>query len=408
MKIIEFLRDIFTPGKTIYVQQKLESQKYKLAIEGFSVQMAINLLAGLLAKCEFKTYIKGAEKKADEYYLWNLDPNVNQNSSQFVQELISKLLFRNEVLVVEVNGQLLIADSFSVTEYTLFPNTFTGVTVGDFTFDKSFSMTDVLYFRLNDQNIRAMLSGLMAGYSELLDMAVGKYKRAGGRKGVAKVNKTATGDQKGKEQFDDLFNKQFKTYFNSENAVVQLPNGVEYTEITGEGSKKSTSEVNDITNITKEAISRVAQAFRIPPALLQGDIADVDKLVDELLTFCIDPLTDLIQTEINRKRYGKVAYLAGTYLRIDTTCIKHIDVFDVAQAVDKLISDSIYDPDEIRQKLGDAPLNAWWSTQYTRTKNIEALPDNEPAGLLNTGGEGNGKNETDQNNLGGETGSGSA
>ena len=385
MKIIEFLRDIFTPGKTIYVQQKLESQKYKLAIEGFSVQSAINLLAGLLAKCEFKNYTKGQEKKADEYYLWNVEPNVNQNSSQFVQELISKLLYHNEALVVEANGQLLIADSFSVTEYALFPNTFTDVTVGNFTFDKSFSMPDVLYFRLNNQDIRALLAGLMAGYSELLDMAVGKYKRAGGRKGVAKVNRTKTGDPDYEKKIDDLFNKQFKSYFGSENAVVQLPNGVEYQEITGEGSKKSTSEVNDIANITKEAISRVAQAFRIPPALLQGDIADADKLVDELLTFCIDPLTDLIQTEINRKRYGKAAYLAGTYLRIDTTSIKHIDIFGVAQAVDKLISDSVYNVDEIRQKLGDAPLNTWWSQQYTRTKNIEALPDKEPARLPDNG-----------------------
>lgn len=385
MKIIEFFRDVFFPGKTVYLNQKLESQKYKLAIEGFSVQMAINLLAGLLAKCEFKTYIKETEKKADEYYLWNVEPNVNQNSSQFVAEMISKLLYHNEVLVVEVSGQLLIADSFTQDQYALFPNVFSSVTVGDFTFDRTFTMSDVLYFKLNNQNIRALLSGLMTGYSQLLDMAVGKYKRAGGRKGTAKLDKALSGDPKKQKQIDDLFNRQFKNYFESENAIVNLPNGVDYNEITGEGSKKSTSEVNDIANITKEAISRVAQAFRIPPALLQGDIAEVDKLVDELLTFCIDPLADLIQTEINRKRYGKKAFIAGTYLCIDTTCIKHIDVFDVAQAADKLISDRIYNVDEIRKKLGDAPLNTWWSKQYVMTKNLEPVPDSEPA--ENNGGE---------------------
>ena len=384
MKIIEFFRDIFVPGKTVYLNQKLESQKYKLSIEGFSVQMAINLLAGLVAKCEFKTYVNGTEKKDDEYYLWNVEPNVNQNSSQFIQELISKLLYHNEVLVVEANGQLLIADSFSQTAFALFPNTFSGVTVGDFTFDKTFSMKDVLYYKLNNRNIRALLSELMDGYSQLLDMAVGKYKRAGGRKGKAKINRTKSGDPEYEKKIDDLFNKQFRNYFNSENAVINLPNGVEYDEIAGEGSKKSTSEVNDIANLTKEAMSRVAQAFRIPPALLQGDIADVDKLIDETLTFCIDPLVDLIQTENNRKRYGKAAFLAGTYMRIDTTCIKHIDIFDVAEAADKLISDRIYNVDEIRKKLGDAPLNTWWSKQYVMTKNLESVPDNKPA--KNNGG----------------------
>lgn len=386
MKIIDFFRDIFTPGKTIYVNQKQDSQRYKLEIEAFSVQMAINLISGLLAKCEFKTYIKGEEKKADEYYLWNVEPNVNQNSSQFVAELISKLLFRNEVLVIEVNGQLLIADSFTTEEYALFPNKFSGVTVGNCTFDKTFYMQDVLYYKLNNLNIRALLSNLIAGYSQLLDMAVGKYKRAGGRKGTVTTQKVKTGDAEAQKRIDDLFNKQFKNYFNSENAVINLPNGVDYNEITGEGSKKSTSEVNDIANLTKEAIARVAQAFRIPPALLQGDLADVSKIMDEMLTVCIDPLADLIQTENNRKRYGKAAFLAGTYMRIDTTCIKHIDIFDVAQQADKLISDSIYNVDEIRRKLGDAPLNTWWSKQYTRTKNLEALPESAAAGTENNGG----------------------
>ena len=376
MRIIDFFRDIFQPGKTYKLNQQLtDDTKLQLDIENFAIQMAINMLAGLVAKCEIKTYITGKETKADEYYLWNVEPNANQNSSQFIQELVSKLLYDNEALVVEANGQLLIADSYSKTGYALFPATFSDVTVitfgNSFTFDKAFSMANVLYFRLNNQNIRALLSNVMAGYNQLLTMAMGKYKRAGGRKGVAHVDKALAGDKKFQEQIDNLFSKQFKKYFNDENSVVHMPNGIDYQEITGEGSKKSTSEVGDITGITKEAFARVAQAFRIPPALLQGDISDVSKIMDELLTVCIDPLTDLIQTEINRKRYGKMAYLAGTYLRIDTTCIKHIDIFDVAMAADKLISDSLYNVDELRQKLGDAPLNTWWSKRYVLTKNYQ-------------------------------------
>jgi HK97 family phage portal protein len=388
LKIIDFFRDIFQPGKTYKLNQRLgDNAKLQLDIEDFAIQMAINMLAGLIAKCEIKTYVEGKEVKGDEYYLWNVEPNANQNSSQFLQQLVSKLLHDNEALVVEAGGQLLIADSFTAAGYALFPATFSGVTVttfdDSFTFDKTFSMSDVLYFRLNSRNIRALLSNVMSGYNKLLSMAMGKYKRAGGRKGIAKLNKAATGDEKSKEQTNDLFTKGFKKYFESENAVVALPNGIDYQEITGEGSKKSTSEVNDITNITKEAFARVAQAFRIPPALLQGDIADVSKVMDELLTVCIDPLIDLLQAEINRKRYGKKNYLVETYLRFDTTCIKHIDIFDVATSADKLISDGLYNTDELRQKLGDAPLNTWWSKQFVRTKNY--APVDEPADGGDTG-----------------------
>jgi phage portal protein, HK97 family len=412
LRIIEFFRDIFQPEKTYKLNQRLaDSTKLQLEIEEFAIQMAINMLAGLIAKCEFKTYIKGKEVKADEYYLWNVEPNANQNSSQFIQDFVSKLLYRNEVLVVEANGQLLIADSFTPKGYALYPATFSNVTVTNFddsfTFEKTFSMDDVLYFKLNNQNIRALLSQVMDGYSQLLSMAMGKYKRTGGRKGVAHIDKGIAGDQKFKDQIDDLFSKQFKKYFSNENAVIHMPNGIEYQEITGEGSKKSTSEVNDIANITKEAFARVAQALRIPPALLQGDIADISKLMDELLTVCIDPLVDLIQTETNRKRYGKTAFLAGTYLRIDTTCIKHIDIFDVADKADKLISDSLYNVDELRVKLGDTPLNTWWSQRYVITKNYQDVstadaPPDDPK----TGGENN--NETNSDNLGGKDGSGDA
>lgn len=391
MKIIDFFRDIFQPGKTYKLNQRLtDSTKLQLDIEDFAIQMAINMLAGLIAKCEFKTYVKGQEYRGDDYYTWNVEPNVNQNSSQFLQQLVSKLLHDNEALIVEANDQLLVADSFTATGQALFPASFSDVTIttfdNSFTFEKTFSMSDVLYFRLNNRNIRALLAGVMNGYSQLLSMAMGKYKRAGGRKGVAKLNKQKTGDEKEQQRINDLFTKQFKTYFDAENAVVNLPVGVDYQEITGEGSKKSTSEVNDIANITKEAFARVAQAFRIPPALLQGDIADVSAIIDELLTVCIDPLVGLIQTEINRKQYGKAAYLAGTYLRIDTTCIKHIDIFSIADQADKLIADSLYSVDELRRKIGDAPLNTWWSKGYGRTANYNWLADKPPVNST-TGGD---------------------
>lgn len=409
MRIIDFFRNIFQPGTTYNLNQKFtDSTKLQLDIEEFAIQMATNMLAGLVAKCEFKTYVKGKEVKEDEYYLWNVEPNFNQNSSQFKQLLVSKMLHDNEVLAVEVNDQLLIADSFTPTGYALLPATFSGVTVKTFEnsyqFGKIFSMSDVLYFRMNNQNIRALLSRVMDGYSQILSMAMGKYKRAGGRKGVAEVNHAASGNQKEKDQTDELFAKGFKKYFESENAVVTLPNGVKYTEITGEGSKKSTSEVTDIANITREAFARVAQAFRIPPALLQGDIADISNLMDELLTVCLDPTFDIIQAEINRKRYGKEAYLAGTYLKIDTTCIKHIDIFSVAEQADKLIADSLYNVDELRQKIGDAPLNTWWSKKYGRTANYNWIAD-KPQDDSNTGGD---NSESNSNNLGSKDGSRSA
>src|SRR5690606_1583811 len=113
---------------------------------------ATNLLANAVSKCEFKTYFKNKEIKGKEYYLWNVEPNKNQNSSQFIHKLIAKLYRNNECLVIEQNGQLLVADSFTKTPYALYDDVFSQVRVGDFTFERTFTQSEVLYWKLNEEN----------------------------------------------------------------------------------------------------------------------------------------------------------------------------------------------------------------------------------------------------------------
>lgn len=379
VKFWDWVKDFFGADQdTVYVDQKaLETQETQLDIETFAIMSAINLIANAISKCEFKTYLKGEENKGSEYYLWNVEPNINQNSSQFIQELVSKLLYDGECLVLDVNGQLIIADTFYQHEYAVVENYFTDVIRGTMNFSRSFKMSEVLYFKLNSTDIRRLLSGVIKDYSNILNMSIGKYKRSGGRKGTLKIDATATGDKNFQEKFSDLMNNRFKTYFTAENAVLPLHNGYTYNEQPGEQGKKSTSEINDITNITKEIFSRVAQAFRIPPALLMGDIADIGKVTDNFLTFCIDPTCDIIQEEANRKRYGKTAYLAGSCLKIDTTCIKHIDIFSISEAFDKLIACGGYSIDELRTKAGDTVLNTDFSQKHWITKNYTDIKNPE-------------------------------
>lgn len=373
MKIAKLFKDFFGGKSEITINQKLDDSTNKLAIEMFAINMAINIIAGAIAKCEFKTYVNGIEKKGDEYYLWNVEPNQNQNSNQFMHKLISKLLFENEVLVVEVNGALIIADSFYQEEYACLENYFENVTIKDFTFSRRFYMHEVLYFKYNNEDIRALLSCLINGYNNLLNMAVGKYKRSGGRKGKLHLDAIKKGDKEYEEALKNLINEQFKEFFENENAVLSLKKGMDYEELTGEGNKKSTSELTDIKNLIDDVVTRVGQAFRIPPALIKGDIADIDKITKNFLSFCIDPLVDLLQTEINRKRNGKVAYLKGTKLIIDTTCIMHIDVFEIAEKIDKLISTGMYSIDELRSKISDTILNTDWSDKHWITKNYSEI-----------------------------------
>lgn len=61
-----------------------------------------------------------------------------------------------------------------------------------------------------------------------------------------------------------------------------------------------------------------AKAFGIPPALIRGEIAGINDAMQSYLTFTVEPLVDLLQTEINRKRNGYTAFTQGTYLKKST------------------------------------------------------------------------------------------
>ncbi|PYG88492.1 HK97 family phage portal protein [Ruminiclostridium sufflavum DSM 19573] len=377
MKFIDWIKDFFgVDQSTVYINQQAQaSQEVLLAIKDFAICSAINLIAGAISKCEFKTYLNGNEVKGDEYYIWNVEPNKNQNSTQFIQEFISKLLYYNECLILDINGQLIIADDFIQTEYAVFENTFSNVVRGTMKFDKTFKMSEVLYFKYSNNDVKRLLSELMNGYNNLLNMAIGKYKRSGGRKGTLHINSTALGDKNFQDNINNLMNNRFKSYFESENAVLPLLNGYTYNEQNGEGNKKSTSDMVDVAAIVKEQFDKTAQAFKIPPSLLGGDISDVDKITDNFLTFCIDPLADMVGEEGNRKRYGKSAFLKGSFIKVDTTCIKHIDIFSISESLDKLIACGGYSIDELREKAGDIPLNTDWSKKHWITKNYSDIQE---------------------------------
>ena len=357
----------------MYLNEKIASLSTQIAIEEFAINIAINLIAGSISKCEFQTYLGGKKTKGDEYYLWNIEPNKNQNSTEFIQEIISKLLYENECLVIEHNGQLIIADSFNQKEYAVVENVFEDISRKDFIFPRTYRMSEVLYFKYNNKNIKRLFSNLMNNYNDLLELAIKKYKRSGGRKGIVELEAVLKGDENRKKEIEDMFQRKFKNYFEAENAVLDLPKGVKYEEKNGDGNRKSTSDMVDIQNLIKEAFQRAAQAFKIPPALLMGDVAGIEDVTSNYLTFSIDPIVDLIAEEVNRKRYGKKAYLGNSYLNIDTTCIKHIDIFSIAEKIDKLISSGMYSIDGLLEKVGDTVLRTDWSEKHWITKNYSEI-----------------------------------
>jgi HK97 family phage portal protein len=348
----------------------LASETY---IRELAFQSAVNLIANSISKCEFKTYLKGKEVKDKEYYLFNVEPNKNQNSSVFIHKWISKLYEDNECLIIENGGQLLVADSFIIEEFALFDYKFTQVTVNNFTFNKTFYMSEVLYFKLNNADMRKVVNCLHESYSKLMIYAMKSYQKSRGNRGILNISGLASGKPDFKETVEKLLNERFKTFFNADNAVLPLFEGYKYEDT---GSKTYSNEgTRDIKAMADDIFDFTARALNIPPALLRGDISDTEKAVNNFLTFCIDPLTDMLQEEINRKRSGYEGFRQKTFIKINTKAIKHVDLLSVATAIDKLISSGAFNINDIRLLVGEEPIDEEYANQHFMTKNYSTVAD---------------------------------
>jgi HK97 family phage portal protein len=107
--------------------------------------------------------------------------------------------------------------------------------------------------------------------------------------------------------------------------------------------------------------------------LIKGNVVDTDKAIDGLLTFCVNPIAELLSDEINRKLYKKKAYLSRTYLKIDTTRIRNVNIKDVAGSLDILLRIGSYSIDDCLKILGMEPLETEWSKSRWMTKNYEKI-----------------------------------
>lgn len=107
--------------------------------------------------------------------------------------------------------------------------------------------------------------------------------------------------------------------------------------------------------------------------ICNGDVADTSKAVDDFLAFCLDSIVELIQNEINGKHYTEDEYLKGTYMKINTQAIKHIDALDMANSVDKLISSGVYSINNILRILGEEEIDEEWANEHYITKNYSGI-----------------------------------
>lgn len=336
-----------------------------------------NMIANAVARCEFRTFRGGKEIQEREHYLWNVEPNVNQNSTAFLHKLVAKLLTDGECLVISTRQRegydaLVVADSYMLNGcYPSKQNEYTDVQVGDVSYEKTFRERDVLHLRLNHVNIKPVLDGLYTSYCRLITAAMKRYEWDKGQHWKVHVEQMAQGKEDFTAKFTAMIEEQVKTFLDSNGAILPEFDGYAYTNEGG----KSTVDLADIQAQAKDIFAFTAKALQIPAVLIDGTVQGTEDAQARFLTGCIDPICDQLQEEINRKRYGYEAMRRGDYLRVDTSGILHFDMFANAGNLEKVVGSAVFTVNDILRAAGLPTIPEPWADEHYLTKNIAALSE---------------------------------
>lgn len=336
-----------------------------------------NMIANAVARCEFRTFRDGKEIQEREHYLWNVEPNANQNSTAFLHKLVAKLLTDGECLVISTRQRegydaLVVADSYMLNGcYPSKQNEYTDVQVGDVSYEKTFREREVLHLRLNHVNIKPVLDGLYTSYCRLITAAMKRYEWDKGQHWKVHVEQMAQGTEDFTAKFTAMIEDQVKTFLDSNGAILPEFDGYAYTNEGG----KSAVDLADIQAQAKDIFAFTAKALQVPAVLIDGTVQGTEDAQARFLTGCIDPICDQLQEEINRKRYGYEAMRRGDYLRIDTSGILHFDMFANAANVEKLVGSAVFTVNDILRAAGLPTIPEPWADEHYLTKNIAALSE---------------------------------
>jgi HK97 family phage portal protein len=344
--------------------------------------VCVNMIANAMGRCDFRTYKDGKETFDREHYLWNYEPNGNQNSTAFIHKLIGTLYEKNEALIVENKTRsgtpsLFVADGWANgPQLPDKANEYTGVTVGDMRFKKTFRESDVNHIQLNHTRLKPVLDAVNDSYIKMVNAAMEFITWSQGQHWKVHVSSLAQGGDGWEEKFQKMITAQLKPFLTNSGAVLPEFDGYEYSNVNGSSSYQSANgDTGTLQTLITGIWNTTARAFGIPAVLVDGTVQATGDANQRFLTNVIDPLCDQLQEEIVRKRYGFDAWKRGDYIRVDSSSITHFDLFDAAASIEKLVGSGAFNINDIRKAAGQATINEPWADSFFITKNFTEMKD---------------------------------
>ncbi|MDY7603063.1 phage portal protein [Streptococcus suis] len=372
----------------------------------FALQMCIDKIANALSLANYETYNKGKIQKGDIWYRFNYEPNQNQTQNEFLAALIGQMVKNSDgALVLMHNGEFILAESFEIDKKAFRPNVYKNITVaGGLQLNAVYQEEDVLHFTMNDSKVKGYLDDLYSEYGKLIGGAIRNYNRGNALKlglnigtlfdqkyGKAVVEVDDEGNETTEYDLimDEMYEKRFAAVLSDEDSITPLEEGLEISSLvqTSANTKSGAVTTRDISDVIMDVVHYAADAFSIPRGIMKGDVADAEAIRDNFVNFGVRPWADAIETEINRKLYGKKHLAVGSKFKIQTNTILVYSAEKFAAAGEALFRIGALSTNELRDKLGEEPIDESWANQYFVSLNYaraDGSGDNQKKGEKET------------------------
>lgn len=377
----DFLGRILGEDGTPTESKVFESEQRCIWMEYARAVLESYLVAALqLSPIRIYTDAKAAESLNHDAWLWNVSPNPNQSRPDFISAMVHESLHSDRgALVVPVKRgtrtHIYLANSFTLDERPGREHRYTNISIEGSTEVArrgGYAASEVFLFRLAPSEGWARLNRLAdEEYGKLAQVAEEAFVDAGASRYKLVTGVPVSGAAKQMDDIRAYMEASVGPYLRAQRGVLPVYKDFNLERLSGASNAASWRRSEDVIAIRQDMFDAVAACFRAPASLIWGNTNNFDSVSKSFLTFGVDPVAKAIEAEIARKTLTEEQWAAGGSVVVDTTRINHVDIFDSAQSIEKLVGSSIDSPNEIRVLTRQRPVDKPGMDDYQRTKNNE-------------------------------------
>ncbi len=347
-------------------------------------------VSAAIQACDIRFYGSDGKRTLDDAaWLWNVSPNQNYSAGQLIDAVVNRMFERGEALVIPFQSYGGASTLWYASDWTVndkhgigVADHFTNVMIEGQPMRSDYYASQIYRFNLDatpDKRFTNLKRAIGAQYSSLADSAASAYKSGNTRRYKWRRSSTQSGTVAEQQKQLDFMKRQVQAFVTSDGIAVWP----EYTgnELDPFSDGSSTSNAStDFISIRKDMFELAASCMRMPTSMLYGNVNNFSTVFDSFITFAIDPVAKVIGNEITRKSYTQDEWAHGAHCDLDTSQIKHRDIYDAASDIDKLIADGVNSVNDTLRDFARDPINESWADEHLRTKNYETANSDQSSG----------------------------